>query len=169
MKNILFLLVISLLLFGCGRKKEEVIVEKKEDKQVVKQNEPSKETAPDTIKEITNETLTSSTRMTKQYKAAEDYVSVKSSETQDKIGVNAVVTGYVADVNVRERVAYLNFDKRYPANTFTAVVFPDKYELFGDLTRFKGKNVEVKGRIGQYKGKPQIILNREEQIKIIGN
>jgi DNA/RNA endonuclease YhcR with UshA esterase domain len=77
------------------------------------------------------------------------------------------VTGYVADVVIRDKVAYLNFDGKYPKNTFTAVIFPEKYELFGDLKSYKNKTVEVKGKIGTYSGKPQIILNNKNQIRVI--
>lgn len=166
MRNAIFLLVVVFLLNGCGKKKEEVVVSKKEEPVTVQKEELRKEDAP-VKNETTSENQTAGSNQPKQNKATEEYVNLKSSETSGKIGQNALVTGYVAEVNVREKVAYLNFEKRYPDNIFTAVVFPDKYELFGDLNKFKGKNVEVRGRIGQYRGKPQIILNGKEQIKII--
>ncbi|MCE1163947.1 MAG: hypothetical protein LWX07_00935 [Bacteroidetes bacterium] len=168
MRNTIFLLVVVFLLNGCGKKKEEVIVSKKEEPNTVQKEELRSDDAP-VKKETASENQTAGSNLQKQNKSTEEYIKLKSSETSGKIGQNALVTGYVAEVNVREKVAYLNFEKRYPGNIFTAVVFPDKYEQFGDLNRFKGKNVEVRGRIGQYKGKPQIIMNGKEQIKIINN
>ena len=60
---------------------------------------------------------------------------------------------------------YLNFDKPYPENDFTVVVwgrdrgnFPYKPE---DL---KDHQACVYGRIDDYRGKPQIIALRPEQI-----
>ena len=100
-------------------------------------------------------------------KSSQEYLNLKASETAAKVGSKAAVTGYVADVVIREKVAYLNFDGKYPKNTFTAVIFPDKFELFGDLMSYKNKTVEVKGKIGQYSGKPQIILNNKNQIRVI--
>ena len=64
-------------------------------------------------------------------------------------------------------MAFLNFDKRYPDNPFTAVVFANKFADFGDLTVYKNKTVEVKGKIKEYRGKPEIIMNSTSQIKII--
>ena len=74
----------------------------------------------------------------------------------------------MADVSVREKVAYLNFDAKYPNNTFTGVVFSSKFEVFGDLNRFKNKTVELKGVISTYNNKAQIILNSPMQLKIAG-
>ncbi len=168
MRNAIFLLVIVFLLNGCGKKKEEVVVSKKEEPDIVQKEELRTEDAP-VKKETVNENQTAGSNTPKRNTGTEEYIKLNSSETSGRTGQNALVTGYVAEVNVREKVAYLNFEKRYPDNIFTAVVFPDKYELFGDLNKYKGKNVEVRGRIGQYKGKPQIILNGKEQIKIINN
>jgi DNA/RNA endonuclease YhcR with UshA esterase domain len=169
MRNTLLFLMIAFLLSGCGKKKEEVIVTKNNEQETAKTEENSKENAADLKKETTSENTTAGEKPLKESKSSEVYTRLKTTETADKIGSNAYVTGYVADVNVREKVAYLNFDGRYPGNTFTAVIFPDKYEVFGDLMKYRNKTVEVKGRIGQYKGKPQIILNSKEQIKIINN
>jgi DNA/RNA endonuclease YhcR with UshA esterase domain len=169
MKKLLFFLIISFLLSGCGKKKEEVIVTKNNEQETAKIEETSKENTTGLEKETKSENKTAGEKPEKENRSTEVYTKLKTSETAGKIGFNAYVTGYVAEVNVREKVAYLNFDSKYPNNTFTAVIFPDKYELFGDLNKYRNKTVEIKGRIGQYKGKPQIILNSREQIKTISN
>ena len=74
--------------------------------------------------------------------------------------------GYVTDVVIREKVAYLNFDKKYPKNSFSAVIFSEKFSEVGDLNIYKNKNVEVKGIISTYKGKSQIIISSKNQIKL---
>jgi DNA/RNA endonuclease YhcR with UshA esterase domain len=38
---------------------------------------------------------------------------------------------------------------------------------FGDLKQLEGKRVEVRGRIEEYKEKPQIILNSRNQLKVV--
>jgi hypothetical protein len=170
MKRLIILLLALGFVMGCGKKKEEVTVTKtgetakqntgktadttKEKVDVSKDAEEESKSPPD-------ENRGSGNRNT------QEYVSLKTSEASSKVGSYALVTGYVADVVIRERVAYLNFDGKYPKNTFTAVIFPDKFELFGDLTSYKNKTVEVKGKIGQYSGKPQIILNNKNQIKVL--
>ena len=164
MKHLIILLFSFVLLTGCGQKKEEV--------KITKTDEPKKEAVEE--KKITAETENTEETETKEEtvskpdkKTSAQYVNLKSYETAGNKGSNAVVTGYVADVVVREKVAYLNFDNKYPKNTFTAVIFPDKFEVFGDLMDYKNKTVEVKGKIGEFNGKPQIILNNKSQLKII--
>ncbi len=88
-------------------------------------------------------------------------------EAKEYIGKVVTVKGFVADVFKSEKVAYLNFMEKYPNNPFTAVIFASKFEDFGDLNKFENQNVEVTGRVGLYKDKPQIILNSERQIKIV--
>ncbi len=164
MKHLFIILFSFVLLASCGQKKEEVKITKTEEpkKEVVEEKKITTET------ESTDDTETKEEPVTKPQKnTSQQYITLKSSETAGNKGSNAVVTGYVADVVVREKVAYLNFDNKYPKNTFTAVIFPDKFEVFGDLMDYKNKTVEVKGKIGEFNGKPQIILNNKSQLKII--
>lgn len=145
---------------GCGQKKEEV--------KVTKTEEPGKEVIIEEKKIIKeNEDGTKEETVTRTEKSGQvQSVKLKSTEAEKNVGANAVVTGYVADVVVREKVAYLNFDSKYPNNTFSAVIFPDKYDVFGDLMQYKNKTVEVKGKIGEYRGKAQIILNNKSQLRM---
>ena len=94
-------------------------------------------------------------------------VRIKSTEVKSYMGEYAIVQGYVASVYESEKVAYLNFEKSYPDNPFTAVIFAKHFSDFDDLTEYENRTVEVKGKITEYKGKPQIILNSEAQIEII--
>ncbi|MEI7483124.1 MAG: hypothetical protein WCK13_00280 [Ignavibacteriota bacterium] len=166
MKRFIILLLSLAFVTGCGKKKEEVTVTKTGE--TAKQN--TGKTA-DTVKESKDEEGEGKSPPDENRgsgnRNTQEYVSLKTSEASSKTGSYALVTGYVADVVIREKVAYLNFDGKYPKNTFTAVIFPDKFELFGDLTSYKNKTVEVKGKIGQYGGKPQIILNNKNQIKVL--
>lgn len=93
--------------------------------------------------------------------------SISSSETSKHIGDSVSVKGNVADVYISEKVAYLNFDKKFPENTFTCTVFKKYFPEFGDLKVYKNKNVEVTGKISSYKNKPQMILYAKDQIKIL--
>ncbi len=161
MRKILFWLIAFAVIAGCGQKKEEV--------KITKNEEPGKEVIIEEKKIIKeNEDGTKEETVTRTEKSGQvQNVKIKSSEASKNVGVNAVVTGYVADVAIREKVAYLNFDNKYPKHTFTAVIFPDKYELFGDLMQYKNKTIEVKGKIGEFNDKPQIILNNKSQLKVI--
>ena len=67
-----------------------------------------------------------------------------------------------------KKTTYLNFGNPYPNTTFTVVIFE------GDLPNFKNtpseflkdKNVCITGKVKIYKGKPEMIVNKEEQIKV---
>jgi len=154
MKIFLQVLAVLFLAFvlSCGKKQEEVKFEKTSS-------------AKDTTSAITQEKK--DTSVNKPEASGETAKSYSSSEAKDHINENAAVTGYVADVVVREKVAYLNFDKKYPKNTFTGVVFSEKFQEVGSLDEYKNKNIEIKGKITLYRDKPQIIINSKNQIRIL--
>ena len=90
-------------------------------------------------------------------------------QAADHIGEIALVCGIIASTRYAHQSngapTYLNFDRPYPENEFTVVVwgndrgkFPYKPE---DL---KDHQACVYGRIDEYRGKPQIIALRPEQI-----
>ncbi|MCY7360575.1 MAG: hypothetical protein LH629_00690, partial [Ignavibacteria bacterium] len=75
----------------------------------------------------------------------------------------------VADVYLTDKVAYLNFENKFPKNIFSCAIFENKFSLFGDLSKYKNRKVEVTGKITTYKNKPQVILTSKDQIKILKN
>jgi len=166
MRRLIILLLSLLFVTGCGKRKEEVSVTKTDES--IKQKVITKtDSAMNKTEEEEESKPPPDENRGGGNRKSQEYINLKTTETSSKIGSNAVVTGYVADVVIREKVAYLNFDGKYPKNTFTAVIFPDKFEVFGDLLSYKNKTVEVRGKIGQYSGKPQIILNNKNQIRIV--
>ncbi|MBK7434565.1 MAG: hypothetical protein IPI66_12170 [Chitinophagaceae bacterium] len=62
----------------------------------------------------------------------------------------------------------LNAGAKYPENPLTLVIFGDNRSAFKNKPEeyYLDKNICVTGRIVMYKGKPEIILTREEQISI---
>jgi len=93
--------------------------------------------------------------------------TIKASEAKEYIGTNVVVTGTIAEVNKVERLVRLNFDKPFPKQPLTAVVFSTKTNLFLDLETLKGKSVEISGKITDYHGRPQIVLESTNQLKVV--
>lgn len=89
------------------------------------------------------------------------------AEVKTHIGDSLTVRGYIADIHINDKVAYLNFENKYPKNIFSCTIFQDKFSEFGNLAEYKGKTVEVSGRISEYRGKPQMILNSVIQINIL--
>ena len=92
---------------------------------------------------------------------------ITSKEVKKHIGDSLRITGYIADIYLGEKVAYLNFENKFPKNVFSCAIFSGKFDEFGDLSKFKNRTAEVTGRITTYKNKPQIILESKDQIKII--
>ena len=75
--------------------------------------------------------------------------------------------GRVAQVNVRERVAYLNLGKPYPDMLCTGVIFAGLTNRFGKLDNFKDKIVLMTGRIEEYNAKLEIVLTNRRQVEIV--
>jgi DNA/RNA endonuclease YhcR with UshA esterase domain len=92
---------------------------------------------------------------------------IGAAEAEKHIGQNLVVTGKVAQVTIREKVVFLNLDQPYPNSPFTGVIFASATNQFGDISKLKGKNVELKGKIGEHQDKPQIILNSTNQLTVL--
>lgn len=80
------------------------------------------------------------------------------AEAKEAIGKYATVVGTVVQVCSQEKVTQINFEKPYPYQTFTAVVFASKTNLFADLDQLIAKTVQVSGKIEEYNGKPQVVL-----------
>ncbi len=75
-----------------------------------------------------------------------------------------VVDGYKSKTNT----VFLDFEKPYPNNCFTGVIFSsDQYKFVQSPENYySGKTVRIKGKIQEYQGKPEIILNDPSQIEI---
>ena len=94
---------------------------------------------------------------------------ISSQEVKFHIGDSLTIRGYVADIYLSDKVAYINFENKFPKNIFSCAVFENRFNDFGDLSRYKEKTVEVTGKITTYKNKPQVILNSKDQIRIMTN
>lgn len=160
MKIFYFIFVFLILFLSCGKdKSDDITISKKEN--ATKQNYVS-----DNTETINPEDKSPQDKISENTEK-ESIEIITTDEVNDYIDKKVVVRGYVADVAIRPKVNYLNFDKKFPDHTFTVVIFPSDASKFDDLNEFKNKNVEVSGKIKLYKGKPQIIVNSPAQIKII--
>jgi DNA/RNA endonuclease YhcR with UshA esterase domain len=86
------------------------------------------------------------------------------------VGENATVCGTVASAHyaprTRSQPTFLNLDKPYPNQIFTAVIFGSDRAKFGEPeTTLQGKRICVTGTIRLYRGKPEIILNDPKQLE----
>ncbi len=91
--------------------------------------------------------------------------TITPQEATSHIGQIVSVEG-VAHVHVARSASFLDMGGDYPNEVFEAVVFPKVATMFGDLTRYDGKSVDINGRIREYRGKPEIILLSPSQIAV---
>ena len=62
---------------------------------------------------------------------------------------------------------FLNFDDTYPKHPFTVVIWGEHRDEFDYAPEsLEGESICVKGLIEQYRGKPQIIVERPAQIML---
>lgn len=95
--------------------------------------------------------------------------TISSAQARDHIGETATVCGHVADTRYLDsgsHVTFLNFDKPYPNHTFTAFIPADSRAKIGTPEKdYKDKDICVTGKIQDYRGKPEIVVNEPQQIK----
>ena len=94
--------------------------------------------------------------------------TIGTAQAAKWIGKQVVVTGVVAQVSFRPSLVFLNFDKAYPSNLFTAIIRNKNTNAFENLPALRGKAVSVKGRVRDYNGKPEMELTGKSQLKVLG-
>jgi len=159
MNRLIFLLLLTLL-SSCTKKEEKIEIIRKDDTlHVAGDQKQQGNSTPQNDKPAEEQTSNLKNNTNSGVSAI-----IKPAESKQHINQRVTVKGFVADVTLREKVAYLNFDKKYPKNTLSAVVFKDKFDAFGDLAKYKGRTVSVTGIITLFNDKPQIIMNSPGQI-----
>jgi hypothetical protein len=78
-----------------------------------------------------------------------------------------IVTGKVVQVTIRPSVTFLNLDKPFPNSPFAIVIIHGKSSYYGDANALKGKSVEIRGKIKNYKDKPEIVLDSTNQLTVL--
>lgn len=155
--------MVSFGVLSCGEKVEQEIQVKN-----IQEKEKQPTSPSDTVssqKTITEtETDTTNESAGEQEKTTGETISTRAAVKY--IGEYKTVRGFVADVSKRQKVWYLNFDDKYPNNTFTGVIFPRSFDSFPDIESYEGKTIEISGEVSEYNGKAQIILNDPSQIKV---
>jgi hypothetical protein len=78
-----------------------------------------------------------------------------------------IVTGKVVQVSEHPTVTILDIDRPNPDTPFTAIIFSENSGAFGDLNKLQNQSVEISGDITEYHGRPEIILESTNQIKMV--
>lgn len=90
--------------------------------------------------------------------------TISSKDAKDFIGETKIIRGIVASVFVSNKgTVLINFDEAYPNATFVAVIKPVNNGVSYAEVK-KGSILTITGKIEEYKGKPEIILNDQSQI-----
>lgn len=95
--------------------------------------------------------------------------AVTPEEALQMDGQNGTIEGVVTDVNLTERGhAFINMGGVYPHHTFTAYVPAVIVPILGReyLEGLRGKTIAVTGKIKLYKGKPEIVFNKKDQVVV---
>jgi hypothetical protein len=94
---------------------------------------------------------------------------VPATDAQAHVGETATVCGKVTGVhyaaNSKGKPTFINFDKRYPSQDFTVMIWNDDRPGFGDLEKYAGHQVCAQGVITMYRGKPEMVLHSAEALK----
>ena len=61
---------------------------------------------------------------------------------------------------------FLDFCQDYHECPFTSVIFSSDKNKFGDVQSLTGRQIEIRGTINVYQGKPEIIIREPEQIRL---
>ena len=93
---------------------------------------------------------------------------IGACEAKKYLGEEIIIQGEIVDAYCsKTNTVFLNFEKVYPKQCFTGVIFNSDQDKFikNPEKYYLNKTVRIKGKISDYKGKPQIILKDSEQIE----
>lgn len=101
-----------------------------------------------------------------------EHLTIRASEAAQHKGAYATVTGHVSSVKTinfgsPKELHFINLGRPHPKQYFTIVIKGKYKSRFRPLRDYKNKNISVTGRIGMYKGKPQIRLKAANKLKVI--
>lgn len=92
---------------------------------------------------------------------------IPAIEAKEMVGSTVIVTGKVVEVYISEKVVRVNLDRSFPRQPFTAVIFANRTNLFSDLRGLEGKPVAVRGKITEYRNRPEIVINSTNQLRVL--
>jgi DNA/RNA endonuclease YhcR with UshA esterase domain len=92
---------------------------------------------------------------------------ISFSQAPDYIGKSVCVTGKVDRVYTSQKgTVFINFCPDYKTCPFGAVIFASSVPKFPNPQQYAGKDIEITGFITAYQGRPEIVIESPDQIKI---
>jgi len=88
------------------------------------------------------------------------------TEAPDHLGETRCVKGKVVNIGEsRGGSLYLNFCDDYKKCAFAVVVFRSALKNVGDVRQLKDKDIEIHGKITQWRGRTEMVLREVRQLK----
>jgi DNA/RNA endonuclease YhcR with UshA esterase domain len=96
---------------------------------------------------------------------------LNATEAKDHIGEQGTVCGKVASARYAAttcgKPTFLNLDKPYPNQIFTALIWGENREKFGTPEeKYRGTQICVTGKITEYRGAPEIVVSDPQSIEL---
>ena len=107
------------------------------------------------------------------YNISYSQTEISSNKAKDYVGEYVTVTGKIKEIKESSAgYIFLNFEKKYPNNPLTIVIYASDCENMQsdfrtNLVYLVNETVTVSGIIENYQNKPEIILKKEEQLAVI--
>jgi hypothetical protein len=95
-------------------------------------------------------------------KCSLDSGQICTSHAKDMEGKTVEMCGLVAATKRFAKGYYINFDQKFPNQTITGVIWDDNLNNFqtqigADISKIDGKALCMKGKIGSFQGRLQIV------------
>ena len=94
---------------------------------------------------------------------------IPAAQAYSHVGETATVCGIVTGVHYaatsRGKPTFINFDKPYPNQDFTVMIWDDERAGFGSLERYTGRQICAHGVVTEYRGKPEMVLRSPEALQ----
>lgn len=89
------------------------------------------------------------------------------ADARKYVGDSACITGKVVKVarSPRSGTHFLNFCDDYKHCPFSVVIFAKDLQRVGDVRQLEGKQVEIYGKVKEYKGQVEIVLSDVRQLR----
>jgi hypothetical protein len=82
------------------------------------------------------------------------------------LGESRCVKGKVVNIGEsRGGSLYLNFCEDYKKCAFAVVIFPSNLKDVGDVRQLQNKDIEIHGKITQWRGRTEMVLRDSRQLK----
>ncbi len=97
--------------------------------------------------------------------------SIKLEDVSKHVGDSVTVCGLVADMryfeNSKNKPTLLNIGAKHPDALLTVVIWENARALFTEKVEdLRNKNICITGRIILYKERPEIVIDKPEQIVV---